>query len=109
MIEFGPFRLSPADRQLKRDGVPVPLGSRAMDILLHLASQPGTVVSKSDLIKAASAGRIVEENNLTVNMAALRKALATGNGEGFIKTVTGRGYMIVLRPPPRLSCRRLCR
>ncbi len=96
MIEFGPFRLSPADRELKRDGVSVPLGARAMDILLHLASQPGTVVGKRDLMQAVWPGRIVEENNLTVNMAALRKALATADGERFIKTVTGRGYMILL-------------
>ena len=96
MIEFGPFRLSPDERELRRDGVPVALGARAMDILLHLASRQGTLVTKQDLMQAVWSGRVVEENNLTVNMAALRKALATGDGPGFIKTVTGRGYMMVL-------------
>ncbi len=96
VIEFGPFRLSPTERELRRDGVPIALGARAMDILLHLASRHGTVVSRRDLMQAAWPGRIVEVTNLTVTMAALRKALAAGCGEGFIKTVTGHGYRMEL-------------
>ena len=96
VVHFGGFRLVPAQRRLTRDGAPVALGARAMDILLHLSANTGKVVSKQALMKAVWPDRIVEENNLTVNMTALRKALGSGpDGEGLIKTVTGRGYMFV--------------
>ncbi|HZP99895.1 MAG TPA: winged helix-turn-helix domain-containing protein [Reyranella sp.] len=107
VISFGAFSLSPARRQLTRDGAPVPLGARAMDILLHLTANAGSVVSKQALMKAVWPDRIVEENNLTVNMTALRKALGgQAAGEPLIRTVTGRGYMFVgavpasAAPPP---------
>ncbi len=96
VIRFGAFRLVPGERQLTRDGVVVPLGTRAMDILLHLTAHAGSVVSKRALIAAVWPDRIVEENNLTVNMAALRKALGDSlDGQPLIRTVTGRGYMFV--------------
>jgi DNA-binding winged helix-turn-helix (wHTH) protein len=74
VIRFAAFRLLPVQRQLSRDGVPVPLGTRAMDLLLHLAAHAGTIVSKQDLLRAVWPDRIVEENNLTVHMAATRPA-----------------------------------
>jgi predicted ATPase/DNA-binding winged helix-turn-helix (wHTH) protein len=95
-IRFGAFCLLPGQRQLLRDGAPVHLGARAMDLLLHLTAQPGTVITKQALMKAVWPGRIVEENNLTVNMTALRRALADSiEGQPVIKTVTGRGYAFV--------------
>ena len=75
VIRFASFQLFPAKRELTRDGVPVPPGGRAMDLLLHLTAQAGNVVSKTALLKAVWPDRIVEENNLTVHMAALRRAL----------------------------------
>jgi predicted ATPase/DNA-binding winged helix-turn-helix (wHTH) protein len=96
LIRFGAFRLLPAQRQLLRDGAPVPLGARAMDLLLHLTANPGTVVTKQALMKAVWPDRIVEENNLTVNMTALRRALGEQtDGQPMIQTVTGRGYVFV--------------
>ena len=96
VIRFGAFCLAPAQRQLLRDGVPVHLGARAMDLLLHLTANPGTVVTKQALMKAVWSGRIVEENNLTVNMTALRRALGDSTeGQPVIQTVTGRGYAFV--------------
>ena len=95
-IRFAGFRLVPGQRQLTRGSAPVALGARAMDILLCLTASAGQVVTKQALMKAVWPGRIVEENNLTVNMTALRKALGSGSeGDGLIKTVTGRGYMFV--------------
>lgn len=95
-IRFGAFRLLPLQRQLTRGGVPVPLGARAMDLLLHLTAEAGTIVGKQALMKAVWPGRIVEENNLTVNMTALRRALGTAaDGQSPIQTVTGRGYVFV--------------
>ncbi len=100
-IEFGAFRLVPAQRQLTRAGAPVPLGARAMDILLHLTANAGAVVTKQALMKAVWPDRIVEENNLTVNMTALRKALgSSADGQPLIQTVTGRGYIFVGAAPP---------
>jgi predicted ATPase/DNA-binding winged helix-turn-helix (wHTH) protein len=96
VIRFGAFRLLAVQRQLLRDGAPVHLGARAMDLLLHLTANPGTVVTKQALMKAVWPDRIVEENNLTVNMTALRRALGTSaDGEPVIRTVTGRGYVFV--------------
>jgi predicted ATPase/DNA-binding winged helix-turn-helix (wHTH) protein len=96
IIRFGAFSLIPAQRQLLRDGVPVPMGARAMDLLLHLTAQPGAVIIKQALMKAVWPGRIVEENNLTVNMTALRRALGEqAEGQPMIQTVTGRGYAFV--------------
>lgn len=96
VIRFASFQLLPARRQLLRDGVPVPVGGRAMDLLLHLTAQAGSVVSKNALLKAVWPDRIVEENNLTVHMAALRRALGDGaDGRPMIQTVSGRGYLFV--------------
>ena len=52
VVHFGGFRLVPAQRRLTRDGAPVALGARAMDILLHLSANTGKVVSKQALMKA---------------------------------------------------------
>ena len=93
-IRFGAFRLLPAQRELRRDDSPVRLGDRAMDMLLYLAMHAGTVVSKDDLLQAVWSGRIVEENNLTVHMTALRKALGDTE-QRIIRTVTGRGYVFM--------------
>jgi len=99
-LQFGPFRLQPAQRQLTRDGAPVALGARAMDLLIHLAANQGKVVSKNALMKAVWPDRIVEENNLTVHMAALRRALGSAaDGQPMIQTVTGRGYVFVGATP----------
>lgn len=96
VVRFGAFRLVPGQRELTREGAPVALGARAMDILLHLTANAGAVVSKQSLMKAVWPDRIVEENNLTVNMTALRKALGSApDGQPLIRTVTGRGYMFV--------------
>lgn len=99
VIRFASFRLSPHQRQLTRDGQPVPLGTRAMDLLLQLTAQSGSIVSKYDLLKAVWPGRVVEENNLTVHMAALRRAIGNApDGQPLIQTVTGRGYIFVGAP-----------
>ena len=49
-FSFGPFRIVPYARRLERDGSPIPLSSRAFDLLCLLVSRPGQVVSKGDLI-----------------------------------------------------------
>jgi adenylate cyclase len=88
---IGPFKLDTHRRSLSRNGVPIALGGRAFDVLMVLAVAEGQTVSKDDLLDQVWPGLAVEENNLQVQISALRKAL----GEGRIITVQGRGYRLV--------------
>jgi TolB-like protein len=95
-VTFGRFRLDLGQRELARDGIPVQLGSRAFDILCVLASAKGEVVSKDELMTRVWPGLVVEENNITVHVSALRKALDEGKrGQSYLVTVPGRGYRLI--------------
>ena len=100
VIAFGPFRLHQARRLLTREGEPVAIEGRALDILIHLAIRQGDVVSKHEMIEAVWHGRMVEENNLAVHVSALRRVLGTlRDGRSVIQTIPRRGYMLVSDPP----------
>jgi len=92
VLRFGEFELHPARGQLLLRGAPVAIGQRAFDLLELLARRAGELVGKDDLIAHAWPGLVVEENNLQVQISALRKAL----GAGAIATVAGRGYRLTL-------------
>jgi len=93
---FGPFRLNPSQRRIERDGTTLQLSGRAFDLLLALVRQAGNVVSKTDLIAGTWPGTEIDENNLRVHIAALRKALGDGNdGVRYLSTVSGQGYCFV--------------
>lgn len=93
---FGPFQLSPAKRELARDGVPIALGDRALDILITLVDRAGEIVSQKELMTCVWRGLIVSPGNLRVHMAALRKALgAADSGASYIENVVGQGYCFV--------------
>ncbi len=94
---FGPFRFQPARQVLLAHGQPVRLGGRARDILATLLERPGQVVRKQDLTARVWPGAVVEEANLRVHVAALRKALAEADGTEarYISNVAGRGYCFV--------------
>jgi predicted ATPase/DNA-binding winged helix-turn-helix (wHTH) protein len=95
-LKFGPFELSTRQRVLRRDGVALPLGSRALDILIYLAERPGEVIGKKQLIDHVWSDVIVEEGSLRVHVAAIRKALADGQfGNRYVANVQGRGYSFV--------------
>jgi TolB-like protein len=99
-ISFGPFRIDAARGALTRDGVPVPLGQKALTILAALAASPGRTVTKEDLLARAWPGAIVEEGNLTVQVATLRKALGDGSaGHDWIVTVPRVGYRLAAPLP----------
>ena len=94
-ISFGRFRFDPGLRELQRDGEPVKLHRRALDILCALATAKGKVVGKDDLMARLWPGRIVEEGNIHVHVSALRKALDEhGEGHSYVVTVPGRGYRL---------------
>ncbi|PWC32895.1 winged helix-turn-helix domain-containing protein [Azospirillum sp. TSO35-2] len=95
-VSFGPFRIFPAERLLERDGVVVPVGSRAFDLLAALVEKSGDVVGKDELIARAWPNLIVDESSLRFHIAGLRKALGDGqSGARYIANVPGRGYCLV--------------
>ena len=95
-VTFGRFRFDLARRELSRDGIPVRLGSRALDVLAVLAAARGDVVTKDELLARVWPGQVVEENNLQVQASALRKALDEGkSGQSYLVTVPGRGYRLI--------------
>jgi DNA-binding winged helix-turn-helix (wHTH) protein len=95
-MKFGPFELSIGERLLRRHGVVVPLGSRALDILIYLAGRPGEVIAKQELIDHVWSDVTVEEGSIRVHVAAIRKALGDGQfGNRYIANIKGRGYSFV--------------
>jgi predicted ATPase/DNA-binding winged helix-turn-helix (wHTH) protein len=91
---FGRFELRPATRQLFVDQQPATLGARAFDLLLALIERRDQLVTKNELLELVWPGLVVEENNLQVQVSALRKLL----GPDAIATVAGRGYRFTLEP-----------
>jgi TolB-like protein/Flp pilus assembly protein TadD len=93
---LGPFQLDCEAQLLLRGREPVALGKRAVAVLRVLVEQAGGAVSKEALIGAAWPGLTVEENNLVVQIAALRRALGDEpGGERWIETLPRRGYRFV--------------
>jgi TolB-like protein len=91
--KFGSFQLDEAERLLLCNGVKVPLTPKVFDTLLILVQSAGRLVTKEDLLQKVWPDTFVEEANLSVNIAALRKALSDGHGESeFIETLPKRGY-----------------
>ncbi|MDQ6432842.1 winged helix-turn-helix domain-containing tetratricopeptide repeat protein [Mesorhizobium sp. LHD-90] len=97
---FGPFVLDPDAGTLTRDDAPVAIGYRGLKLLAALVGRPGEILGKAELMDAAWPGTAVEEGNLTVQIAQLRKLLGpagdAGNGSGeWIATVPRVGYRFV--------------
>jgi len=93
-VEFGRFRIFAQRREVLADGRPMELGGRAFDVLAALAAASGETVSKDSLLDQVWPGLAVEENNLQVQMVAIRKAL----GDGWITTIPRRGYRLTMSP-----------
>ena len=95
-FSFGPFRIVSHARLVERDGSPMPLDSRAFDLLCVLVSRPGKVVSKGELMAKVWPDLTVEESNLRFHIAQLRRALSDDQGgERYVTNVPGRGYCFV--------------
>jgi DNA-binding winged helix-turn-helix (wHTH) protein len=92
-LEFGRFRVQLRRRQLLADGVPVELGTRAFDLLLVLLEADGLLITKEELLSRVWPGLVVSEENLKVQVSALRKAL--GTDREVIRTEVGRGYRFI--------------
>ena len=95
-LEFGPFRLDPVKRLLWREGELVGLPPKAVDLLLALVEQAGDVVGKQELMDRVWPDSFVEEANLSVNVATIRKVLGERpDGQPYIETLSRRGYRFV--------------
>jgi len=95
-VSFGPFRLLLKQRLLLQGEQPLRLGSRALDLLIALVERAGELVSKKELMARVWPDTVVEECNIKVHIASLRRALADGqSGHRYLATVPGRGYRFV--------------
>jgi len=93
---LGPFHLDAETKMLFRGAEPVALGQRAAAVLRVLVEKPGILISKDALIEAAWPGLIVEEGNLAVQIAALRRVLGQEPGaDRWIETLARRGYRFI--------------
>ena len=93
---FGRFQLDLSRRELTAAGARVALSSRALDVLQLLVEHRDRVVTKDEIMSAVWRGSIVEDNNLAVQISALRRAVEQRPGQpALIVTVPGRGYRFV--------------
>jgi DNA-binding winged helix-turn-helix (wHTH) protein len=109
-LEFGRFRVLLRQRQLVADSGPIELGTRALDLLLVLLEADGSLVTKDELMSRAWPGIVVAEENLKVQISALRKAF--GEDRDLIRTEFGRGYRFtaaVRSTVARSACQRATR
>lgn len=103
-LACGPFQIDTGTQVVRRDGEVLSLGHKAVLLLEALFSRPGDVLTKTELMDAAWQDFAVEESNLSVQIAALRKALGPGPGGGeWIVTVPRVGYRFVLPAVPSPS------
>src|SRR5258707_4794043 len=91
-IEFGRFSVLPHRRELLAEGRPLDLGGRAFDVLMALIEASGAVVSKDALMHRVWPNRVVEENSLQAQIAALRRTF--GADRDLIRTIAGRGCQV---------------
>jgi len=97
-VSFGRFRLLSTQFLLLEGDKSLPLGSRALEILIALVERPGELITKQELMARVWPNVFVEPANLTVHISALRRALRDGrDGNRFIINIPGRGYRFVAR------------
>jgi predicted ATPase/DNA-binding winged helix-turn-helix (wHTH) protein len=97
-ISFGQFEVDIERRLLLRDSQPIPIGSRALDILIALLGSPGELVSTPELIARVWPKVVAGDANVRAQIAVLRQVLGDADeGRRFIQNVPGRGYRFVRR------------
>ena len=95
-LQFGPVTLVPDERVLLKDGQPVALTPKAFDLLVFLASSPGRLLTKDEILQGVWPDAVVEESNLAYHVFAIRKALGDGSDpDRYIETVPKRGYRFI--------------
>lgn len=95
-VLFDEFEFDAVHRRLLRRGEPLSLYAKTFDLLAFLVDHNGNVVTKDEILESVWPGQIVEESNLSVQIAALRKALGEKKkSPRFVITVPGKGYKFV--------------
>jgi TolB-like protein/Tfp pilus assembly protein PilF len=92
VFDTGSWEVDLARRELRRNGIAVPLGTRAFDIVEVLVQSAGELVTKDEIMRRVWSRAIVEESTLQVHISAIRQAL--GPDRGLLKTAFGRGYRL---------------
>ncbi|HEY6645088.1 ATP-binding protein [Povalibacter sp.] len=95
IIAFGPFQLDRIRYDLRKDGASIPIGARAMAILLELTRSPGEILSTRELLRRVWQDTVVEEGTVRVHVALLRKSLRKADPGEYVQNVTGRGYRFI--------------
>ncbi|MGE8186797.1 ATP-binding protein [Pseudomonas sp. NPDC086278] len=96
VLRFGPYAFHLRQRLILEGDRPLRMGGRALDILQVLVERAGHVVSKDELIAHVWPTSVVEDINLRVHIAALRRALGDGqNGQRYIVNIPQRGYSFI--------------
>jgi predicted ATPase/DNA-binding winged helix-turn-helix (wHTH) protein len=93
IYKFGAWEIDLARREMRLNGAPTEVGSRAFEIVEVLLQSTGDLIDKYDLMNRVWPGAVVEENTLQAHISAIRKAL--GPDRGLLKTVAGRGYRLL--------------
>jgi DNA-binding response OmpR family regulator len=93
-LRFGRFSLDVRECRLTRDGQPVALSPRPFDLLVALATRPGRLVSREELLREVWKDAVVEQSSLNAAMSVLRQALGD-DAAALIETVPGRGYRFI--------------
>jgi predicted ATPase/DNA-binding winged helix-turn-helix (wHTH) protein len=99
---FGPFQMDVPHLALTRDGVPLKLGGRALNLLAVLVEAEGQLVARDALIDRVWPNQAIDDSAIRVHLSAARKALAMPDGEATIVADAGRGYRLAL-PVERLG------
>jgi DNA-binding winged helix-turn-helix (wHTH) protein/tetratricopeptide (TPR) repeat protein len=96
VYRFGPFRLDPVRRLLTKGNEPVPLPSKAFDLLHVLLQRGGAAIHRTELLRTVWPDARVEEGNLSQTIFVLRKALGERPDEHrYVVTIPGFGYRFV--------------
>jgi len=93
VYEAGQWQIHLGRRELRAQGVPVPIGARAFEIVEVLVQSANELVTRDDLMSRIWPGAAVGESTLQVHISAIRKAL--GQDRAMLKTASGRGYRLL--------------
>lgn len=96
IYRFDNFEFDTTRRAFSRSGEAIAINSKTFDLLAVLLENHGEILSKDELLNKVWKHQFVEENNLTVHVSALRKALGERKGDNrFLLTIPGKGYKFI--------------
>lgn len=95
-FRFGEHEIDVARRSLTRNGKAILLNTKAFNLLCVLVENRGRIMTKAELLDLVWPEQFVEENNISVQISVLRKALGEDKDDNnYISTITGSGYTFV--------------